>query len=257
MYPRFLTPASARFDPVGLARRTEKIVCRGNKRKYTDFYVVGVYGGIATGYAVGCCLRCVFCWVGLGREFPERFGKFYSPEEAFKRLDEVARRRKVRKLRISGAEPTLCRRHLLELLELVERSPYELFILETNGILLADQSYVAELSRFEKVHVRVSLKAGTPGAFSRKTGAVEAAFELPFEAIRNLIRHGLSFHVAVMSDPRIMSGEERTSLLRKLKNIDARLLEMLEEEVADPYETTLLRLEKAGLKWERAGRRRG
>ena len=256
MYPRFLTPTSAKFDPVELARRTERIVCRGNKRKYTDFYVVGVYGGIATGYAVGCCLRCVFCWVGLSREFPERFGKFYSPEEAFMRLDEAARRRRVRKLRISGAEPTLCRQHLLELLELVERSPYDVFILETNGILLADEDYVAELSRFKKVHVRVSLKAGTPEEFSKKTGAVESAFELPFEAIRNLIKHGLSFHVAVMSDPRIMSAEERANLLRRLKSIEPRLLKMLEEEVVDPYETTLLRLEKAGirLKWRRAGR---
>ena len=51
-YPRFITPDFKPFNPVVLARETEKIVCSGNKRKYTDFYATGVYGGIATGYAV-------------------------------------------------------------------------------------------------------------------------------------------------------------------------------------------------------------
>lgn len=39
-----------------------------------------------------------------------------------------------------------------------------MFILETNGILIdSDPSYARELSRFDNVHVRVSLKATTPG----------------------------------------------------------------------------------------------
>ncbi|MCP8312999.1 MAG: hypothetical protein H3Z53_01315, partial [archaeon] len=83
-YPRYVTKEFKPFDPFELAKRTEMIVCRkgpmGEERKYTSFYATGVYGGIATGYACGCCLRCVFCWVDWSRDFPERFGNFYSPE---------------------------------------------------------------------------------------------------------------------------------------------------------------------------------
>lgn len=251
-YPRFVTPDFKPFDPVELARETEKIVCRGNRRKYTDFYATGVYGGIATGYTCGCCLRCVFCWVDFSREWPEKYGKFYSPEEAFERLSDAARRYDVQKLRISGAEPTLGKEHLLGLLEYVERSGFDIFILETNGILFGvDRDYVEKVSKFTKPHVRVSLKAGTPEAFSRKTGARPEAFETPFQAIRNLLDFGVSFHVAAMSaDPRIMEPQERITLLKKLAEIDPRLALGPEEEVIDPYKTAITRLKHADLELE-------
>lgn len=209
-------------------------------------------GGIATGYACGCCLRCVYCWVGWSRDFPEKFGEFYSPEQAFEKLSEAAHKAGVRKLRISGAEPTLGKDHLLALLELVEESEFDLFILETNGILFGvDRDYVKKLSRFKKPHIRVSLKAGTPEAFTRKTGAKPESFELPFKAIQNLLDCGISFHVAAMSaDPRIMTPEERAALVEKLASINPKLVLALEEEVIDPYDTTLARLKFAGLELE-------
>lgn len=255
-YPRFIAPDFKRFDPVELASETEKIVARmgpdGQERKYEDFYATGVYGGIATGYCVGCCLRCVFCWVSWGRDFPERFGQFYSPKEAFIRLKEAAHKYKVGKLRISGAEPTLGKEHLLSLLELVENSEFSLFVLETNGILFGvDKDYVRRISKFTKPHVRISLKAGTPETFTKKTGAKSEFFEIPFQAIKNLLDYNVSFHVAAMSaDPRIMTKEERIDLLKKLAEIDARLLLNLEEEVMDAYDSTLARLKYAGLKVE-------
>ena len=255
-YQRFLTLGFKPFDALELARETERIVTRegpeGLERKYTDFYATGVYGGIATGYAVGCCLRCIFCWVDWSRDFPEEHGDFFSPKEAFRRLAAAAHRYGVDKLRISGAEPTLGKDHLLSLLEHVERSQFKLFILETNGILLGvDEHYVQALSKFKKIHVRVSLKAGTQEAFLRKTGATPEAFELPFQAIRNLEKSGVSFHVAAMSlDPRIMDQEERRNLLDRLWSISPLQARSLEEEVADPYETTLARLEKAGWRLE-------
>jgi len=255
-YPRFVIPNFEPFDPVELARETEKIVTRegldGLERKYEDFYATGVYGGIATGYCVGCCLRCVFCWVSWGRDFPENFGQFYSPKEAFARLEEAAHNYKVSKLRISGAEPTLGKEHLISLLEFVENSEFPLFILETNGILFGvDKDYVRKISKFTKPHVRISLKAGTPEAFTKKTGAKPEFFEIPFQAIKNLLDCNVSFHVAAMSaDPRIMTKEERMNLLKKLAEIDANLLLNLEEEVMDAYDSTLARLKYAGLKVE-------
>lgn len=248
-YPRRLTPDSEPFDPVELAERTREIVCRGEERKYTKFYATGVYGGIGTGYTCGCCLRCVFCWVDRSRDYPEELGNFYSPEGAFERLADAAESYGTHKLRISGAEPTICRKHLIRLLKLVEESDFEPFILETNGILFGvDESYVEEISRFEKPHVRVSLKAGTPEAFERKTGAKAEFFEVPFHGIRNLLDHNVSFHVAgMMDDPRIVEPEERKELARRLKKIHPGLLRSFEGEVVDSYRSTLRRLESSGL----------
>jgi uncharacterized Fe-S cluster-containing radical SAM superfamily protein len=248
-YPRYLEPGFLPFDPLDLAKRTKAIVCRSEHRKYTKFYCTGVYGGIATGYTCGCCLRCVFCWVDWSRDFPERYGTFYSPAEAFSQLSRVAHKAGVKQLRISGAEPTLGKAHLLGLLEKVEKSPFRLFILETNGILLgADRDYAWQIARFKKVHTRISLKAGTPEAFTRKTGATAESFELPFRAIVNLMQAGASFHVAAMSaDARIVSQEERQSLLDRLNAIHPALVRHLEEEVVDPYHTTLQRLQHVGM----------
>jgi len=249
-YQRQLSPGFTPFDPLELAKRTEEIVCRGDHRKYTKFYCTGVYGGIATGYTCGCCLRCIFCWVDWSRDFPEKYGQFYSPVEAFYKLSRVARKAKVTQLRISGAEPTLGKSHLLGLLERVESSPFRLFILETNGILIgADPDYARQIAHFKKVHTRISLKAGTPEAFTRKTGARPESFELPFRAIVNLMEAGASFHVAAMSaDTRIVTQQERHSLLERLESIHPALLRNLEEEVVDPYYCTLERLQHAGVK---------
>jgi uncharacterized Fe-S cluster-containing radical SAM superfamily protein len=259
-YPRFVTTDFVPFDVLNLAYKTEKIVSQGRKRKYTQFYTVGVYGGIATGYTCGCCLRCVFCWVGWSRDFPEKYGEFYSPEEVVKKLENAARPRRIKRARISGGEPTLAREHLLQVLQLVEHSSFELFILETNGILFgADESLAREIARFKKVHTRVSLKAGTPQDFTRKTGARPEDFALPFAGIGSLAsalggpgKPGARFHIAAMSaDPRFMDEAEREELLKLLERIHPKLSQNLEEEVVDPYPTAVARLKYAGydLKW--------
>jgi uncharacterized Fe-S cluster-containing radical SAM superfamily protein len=240
-YQRYLEPGFIPFEPVELARQTEGIVCRGDRRKYTKFICTRMYGGIATGYTCGCCLRCVFCWAHWCRDFPEKYGRFYSPTEVFHQLSRVARRARVFQLRLSGAEPTL--------VEKVEYSPFRLFVLETNGILLgADPDYARQIARFKKVHTRISLKAGIPKAFTRKTGALPESFELPFKGILNLIEAGASFHVAAMSaDSRIIDSHEHRSLLDQLALIDPSLVDNIEEEVVSPYHNTLERLKHAGV----------
>jgi uncharacterized Fe-S cluster-containing radical SAM superfamily protein len=245
-YIQYVTPKLKPFNPLKLARETERIVVKNNQRKYTAFYCTGVYGGISTGYVVGCCLRCVFCWVDLSRDFPEQFGRFYSPKQAFKNLVKNAKKAGVGRLRISGGEPTLGREHLISLLKLVDKTNL-LFILETNGILFGkDESYVEELRQFKNIHVRLSFKAGTSEGFQQRTGAIGRFFELPFQAARNLLKHKISFHAAAMSDPRMMPMEERGELIKKLEEIAPWLARNLEEERMDPYPHTLFRLEKAG-----------
>jgi len=251
-YPSYLTPQTKPYDPLWLAKKTEEIVCKGDMRKYTAFYATGVYGGIATGYTIGCCLRCYYCWVDWSRDFPDQYGKFYSPKEAFENLQNTAKKYDVKKARISGAEPTIGKRHLLGLLEFIENSNISLFILETNGILFGqDEDYVEKVSRFKKVHVRLCLKAGFAKGFQQRTGAKEDKFELPYKAIENLLKYRASFHIAAMTDPRIMDKIEREALIWKLRGIYPTIADRIEEEIIDPYETTLARLKFANvdIKW--------
>jgi hypothetical protein len=50
------------------------------------------------------------------------------------------------------------------------------------------------------------------------------------------------------ADPRIVTRGERQSLLDRLASIHPALVDNLEEEVVDPYYTTLERLKYAGVK---------
>ncbi len=233
-------------DPIELAARTEKVVCRGNKRRYLRFGTTPDYGtGVATGYAAGCNLRCIFCWASETRDDLEIAKTFYSPEEVFNILSEIVKKNpKIKQARISDGEPTIGRDHLLELIELVERSDISKFYLETNGILLGnDETYVRDLSRFRKLVVRVSLKGGTPESFSRITHAVPEAFDLPYQAIRNLLKYKVALDVAAMSgDPRFMDPLERISLIVKLGAIDPALVLKLQEEFTILFPTTKKRL---------------
>ena len=242
--PRSLRQGFTPFDPLELARSTEEIVSRGDARKYTAFYCTGVYGGISTGYTVGCCLRCIFCWVDSSRDFPETRGEFYTPEQVVGRLIENARRKRVRRLRISGGEPALCRRHLLAVLERIEPTGYS-FILETNGIPIgAEEGYATDLARYTCAHIRVSLKAGTAAGFEARTGARAELWEFPFVAIERLLAAGASFHVAAMTDPRLMPRAERAALLARLRR--AGYADWVEEERCDAYRSAVKRLRAAG-----------
>lgn len=261
-YQRFLTQYSKPFDPLELAKETENLVTRegpeGLERKYVGIYSAPVYRGIATGYAVGCCLRCIYCWSDWSRDFPEKFGEFYSPRIVAQRLFKAAdeginaqrwerfRHIKVNKLRISGCEPTIGKDHLLSVLGYVKDSKYPLFILETNGIILGyDRNYVKRLSEFaSKLYVRVSFKAANPEGFTQRTGAKGEFYELPFKALKYLLDEGIYARAAAMTDPRVMPKYEREILIEKLNEIDpdANYSSTLEEEKIDAYGTTIKRL---------------
>ncbi len=253
-YPRYITKNWKPYNPIEVTEQTYRIVCRVEKgvelRKYTSFYVAGVYRGIVTGCIVGCNLRCFFCWSPPSRDFPEKYGDFYTPEQAFYAMEYLAKKYGIRKARLSCGEPTICWNHLIDIIKLVEESKhFDIFILETNGIVLGIKPYlVNDLKKFSKVYVRVSLKAGYPQGFEWRTGAQKEYFELPYRAIEALDRAGIRFHVAAMTDPRIMSLEERSEIIRRLIAINPRLALMFEEEVVDPYDTTLMRLKYAGIK---------
>ncbi len=217
-------------------------------RKYWRFRFDRWYGGIVTADAVGCGLVCKYCWVSDAVMFqPAKIGKFYSPEVVARTLVGMAEKRGLRQLRVSGGEPTIGRRHLLQLLNHLEERQL-LFILETNGILIgSDPEYAEDLSKHRFLHVRVSLKGCSEDDFARLTGAKAEGFTLQLEALKNLLQAGVSCHPAVMLS---FSAKESThQLIERLKSIGSELAKDLEVEELLLYPKVKRKIERQGLKY--------
>ncbi len=233
-----------RFDPIKLTIEMEKIVCRGLDRKYFRFRGARYYGGIATGDVVGCNLECVYCYVSYPRRNPRKAGKFYSWSDALKILLRIARQDRFEAVRLSGGEPTLCRKHVLKLLENMPEE--KLFVLETNGILLGhDKKYVGEIGKYDNVIVRVSLKGCVKEEFSRITGAKPVFFNLQFKALENCLNQGVECFPALLLD--VVDKSNLNLLKEKLDEIDKSLwIRMDFSEKLLLYKHVKERLRKAG-----------
>lgn len=235
------------YDPLELSRAVESLVTRCSdglvERKYFRFRGGRWYGGISSADVIGCNLRCRFCWAWYFRDRHD-LGYFLSPQEVFKRLISIATKGGYRYLRLTGGEPTISRKHLIEILKLVENSRYS-FIIETNGILLgADLSYAKELSKFNNVYTRISFKGTNPQEFAILTGAVPEGFKLQLQALRNLLDAGLKpgkdFGVATMIG--FSPDENIAKFVATLSAIDERLVDVDWEYVLTyPHVMRLLR----------------
>jgi uncharacterized Fe-S cluster-containing radical SAM superfamily protein len=162
----------------------------------------------------------------------------------------------LRRARVSGAEPTLCPDHLCSILDLVNRDidAFDLFVIESNGVVIATEPDLA--SRLEKYasrnkketvgHVRLSIRGGKPEPFEEKTGCAKEFLDLPFVAAERLWDAGVSFHVAVVVDPRFTSEEEKEATYSRLAEIDPSIRRGVEEETLDPYPHALVRLRAVG-----------
>jgi len=231
------------FDPIERARETEEIVCKDDLRKYFRFRGARFYGGIATADCVGCNLSCIFCWSWPKVRRPGRYGNFNSPEDVARNLTNIARRKKFRQIRISGNEPTISRKHLIQVLSLVPRNLT--FILETNGLLIGyDETFAEELSEFKNIQVRVSLKGTTAQEFAQLTGADKEAFDLQMKALENLYRAGAPAHPAVMAS---FSPVEHIKQLKKRLKAIALEFEDIEAEELVLYGDVMRRLKLANL----------
>ena len=236
---------SGMYDPLTFTKEIEERVVNGPLRKYYRLIRKDRwYGGICTSDCVGCNLRCVFCWSNHPRDFPEKAGAWYSPQQVFDVLIACARKHRINQLRISGNEPTIGKLHLLEVLRLVDTTSHT-FILETNGTLI-DASYARELSRFKNVHVRVSLKGAGPEEFSLLTGASPEFFQLQLDALRNLFGARVKSHPAVMLS--FSTRQSIKDLKGTLKSIDHSLVDNLEEEYVFLYPHVAKRLREARIK---------
>ena len=242
------------YDPLELSEKVRSFVVKlernVEKRRYYRFRGGRWYGGIATGDVVGCNMRCGFCWSWRAASHVMARGRFYGPEEVFKRLKAIAERRGYKLVRLSGGEPTLSRRHLLDLLDLFDETRF-IFILETNGVLIgADKSYAEDLAKHDNLIVRVSLKGTNPEEFHALTLAKPEAFELQLRALENLVEAGLEpgerVYAAVMLS---FSTQEAYSALRgRLADIHPALAEEIDEEYVILYPHVVELMRRRGLK---------
>lgn len=245
------------YDPVKLAEEVKKRITKNQGdvelRLYYRFRCDRWYGGIATGDVMGCNLNCVFCWSYSFRNRYDR-GFYLSPREAFRRLRDLQSRRGLRRVRLSGGEPTIGRSHLLELLKLYSSYDDTVFVVETNGILIGyDESYAKELARFDNIVVRVSFKGVEESEFHRLTGAKPEAFELQFRALENLMNAGLEPGREVY--PAAMIGFSRDEAIRgfleRLKKIHPSFTDV-DWEYVFLYPSVKERLRSLGIKPLRA-----
>jgi len=241
----------ALYDPVTRHEAMEKLVVRntelGQERKYWRFRFDRWYGGIVTTDAVGCGLLCKYCWVSDAVMFQPKVGQFYSPDVVAKILVKMARKRNLKQLRVSGGEPTIGKRHLLQLLDNLEGQGL-LFILETNGILIGnDIEYAQDLSKYRFLNVRVSLKGCNEKEFAVLTGAKPEGFTLQLKALENLLREDVRCHPAVMIS--FSKKESVQQLAERLKIIDSGLADDLEFEELILYPRVKRKIEEHHLKY--------
>jgi len=243
------------YDSVARHEAIEKIVTRTadktHERKYWRFRLDRWYGGIVTADAVGCGLLCKFCWVSDAVMLkPADVGTFYNAERVAHILTEMAGKRGLQQMRVSGGEPTIGKKHLLELLKHLSGQKL-LFILETNGLLIGnDQGYAEELSKYPFVHVRVSLKGCCEEEFANLTGAKPEGFLLQLKALKNLAKSGVQCHPAVM-----VSFSPRRSLQNltaRIHEIDSQLAKEMEIEELILYPSVQRKIRKYGLNYRRA-----
>lgn len=243
------------YDSVQRHLAIEKLVTRqgveGQEKKYYRVRAARWYGGIVTADCVGCGLACKFCWISDAVMMrPAEIGKFYTSRQIANELVALARKRHMNQLRISGGEPTIGKEHLLELLDQLQRKDYD-FILETNGILIAyDENYAIDLSKYDFIHARVSLKGCNEQEFAMITGAKPHHYKLQLKSLERLIDAGVNCHPAVMTS--FSTERHLQELIALLKQISSKLAQNLEIEELILYPHVIKRIRRHGLKYSSA-----
>jgi len=243
------------YDPIARHEAIEKLVVRdkggGQERKYWRFRYDRWYGGIVTADAVGCGLACKYCWVSDAVMFrPASVGSFYNPKDVADILVKMAERRNLKQLRVSGGEPTIGKRHLLQLLNNLSGKGLS-FILETNGILIGSKpKYAEDLSKHPFLHVRVSLKGCNEEEFTMLTDAKPEGFRLQLKALENLVDAGVKCHPAVMTS--FSQEKSLDQLIQRLRSISQKLGDNIETEELILYPSVKRKILRHDLKWFRA-----
>ncbi len=205
-------------------------------RRYYRFRGGRWYGGVATGDVVGCNLRCKFCWSWRYSHYTDK-GFFYTPQQVFETLTDIASSKGYRYVRLSGGEPTISWNHLIQLLKLFSQTNYK-FILETNGLLIGRYNeYAKQLTNYNNIIIRISFKGTSAEEFTTLTGAKSEYFEYQFKALENLLAYGMrpgeDFYPAIMLS---FTTDENYAMFRKrLAKIHPILTQTIDEEYVILY----------------------
>ncbi len=239
--------SSKGYNPLTLAAATEKVVVNGARRKYVQLgRPLRFYGGTTSATEVGCNLRCKFCFSDKPVWKPKQTGRFYTAQEVFDGLAASARKHGHTTISASASEGTIGREHLIELLDLIEQSEF-IYVLETNGMILGDDpDYAQALSKYSRLHVRVSIKGDSPRQYHELTGALPETYELPYKALGHLIEAGVSCNACLMAS---FSDDEGISRVQqKLMSVHPGILKSLEIERITMFPKVAERLADGGLK---------
>lgn len=235
------------FDPVKRAADVEKLVMKNNLRLYYRFRAARYYGGIATADAIGCCFLCAYCWNYKRNLKPERFGKFYSPQQVASNLLRIANKKSFNLFRITGSEPILGEtslKHLVEVIRIVfKERPKSKFVLETNGFILGYKTDYINSIKFPNLWVRVSIKGVDFDSFELITGAKKEFFLYPIKTIRELQKEQIKAWPAIMGDLFADSEIEKLKNIKELENVKGDL----ELEVLEKYPSVLKNMAKRGV----------
>ncbi len=143
----------------------------------------------------------------------------------------------------------------MELLDLVEQSEF-IYVLETNGLTLGnDPEYCQALSKFSRLHVRVSIKGDNPEQYHELTGAIPETYELPYRALGHLIASGVSCNACLMASFSDQDGIGRVK--RKLTKVHPGILKSLEIEKITMFPKVAQRLSKFSLVPLKANHQKG
>lgn len=216
------------FNPIKRAGEIESIVMKDGKRKYYRFRHSGHYGGIITADTVGCNLMCAYCWNYFKNLHPEKYGRFYSPEEVAKNMTKIARKRNVRLLRISGAEPILGKASIHHLVKVIENVDYY-FILETNGVILGCMPELINMLKGLNIKVRITIKGWDEKSFEKFTRVDGGYFQYQISALGELLKRKITAWPAFMYD--IFGEEGEKKLIEKLNDIGVRRKDIEYEEL--------------------------
>ena len=240
-------PQDSGYDPIKLTKSTEKIVIDDNKRKYVNLARnLRFYGGIISATEVGCNLRCKFCFSHDPVKKPMVTGRFYTPKQVFDALSKAAYKKGYKLISASASEGTLGKKHLFELLDLVDQSDL-IYVLETNGMTLGnDPEFCKELSRFKNLHVRVSIKGCSEDEFHTLTSAKKSYYQLPYKALDSLIENKVSCNACLSIS--FSNKNDIDKAKQKLYKIAPGILKSLELEYITLFPKVLKELNKHKLK---------
>ncbi len=212
------------------------------------------YGGIATVDVVGCYLDCAFCWVpdykrsvSSIKNHIDEFD-FLSPQETFDILKSIGDKNNFNSVRLSGGEPTLNSKHLLETIRLMSKTKYN-YILETNGLML-DKKFVSELSEFkDDIYVYFSLKGCNSENFGELTNRDKKYWEKQLDSLEKVIDKDFTVGINIMSN--YLTKKELLFLIEKMRNIHSLIPFAIDLKKTSIFSHVQKRLEERGITHEK------